>query len=300
MKSKTKYILTILVVMVLASLVMAMGVQPALAATSAVTNCKQWHTVKSGDYLSSIARQYNVDWRDIAKINNLTSPYVIHPGQQLCVSVSGTPSTPPPATPPPSSGAVRVYATQVWEDRQVSLQGKSLVANSTYTVYLSNFKGNSSGLIKVGTVKADKNGAFTKVYNIPGKLADVPKVKVRLDNGKKDVAENWFINGNVSGNTGGYGAPALTMSLVNIKPNKSVKVNINNIPANLFFRVYIGRNGATLDKMTLVDRVQSPQGKNLKVEFAIPAAYNNIANLEVRLVNSPVEMYARLPFANKK
>ena len=41
------------------------------------------YTVQSGDSLSAIAAQYGLDWRSLAKRNNLQAPYTIYVGQQL-------------------------------------------------------------------------------------------------------------------------------------------------------------------------------------------------------------------------
>lgn len=47
------------------------------------------YTVKRGDTLSSIARRYNVDYKDLARWNRIGRDYVIHPGQTLRVSAPG-------------------------------------------------------------------------------------------------------------------------------------------------------------------------------------------------------------------
>ncbi len=39
------------------------------------------HKVVSGDTLSEIGQKFGVDWRDIAKLNNIANPDLIHPGQ---------------------------------------------------------------------------------------------------------------------------------------------------------------------------------------------------------------------------
>lgn len=39
------------------------------------------YTVKSGDTLSEIAAAYGVDWREMARLNNLENPDLIFPGQ---------------------------------------------------------------------------------------------------------------------------------------------------------------------------------------------------------------------------
>lgn len=42
-----------------------------------------WHTVASGENLSSIAERYGTSWRSIADLNNLANANLIYPGQKL-------------------------------------------------------------------------------------------------------------------------------------------------------------------------------------------------------------------------
>ena len=44
------------------------------------------HTVKSGECLSIIASKYGVNWKSLAQVNNIKSPYIIYPGQVLRIA----------------------------------------------------------------------------------------------------------------------------------------------------------------------------------------------------------------------
>jgi uncharacterized protein YvpB len=44
---------------------------------------KKTYTVQPGDYLTAIAKKYNLDWRKLAEINHINYPWIIHPGQVL-------------------------------------------------------------------------------------------------------------------------------------------------------------------------------------------------------------------------
>ncbi len=66
------------------------------------------HTVKTGETLFSIGRQYNVNPYSIAAANNIPYPYIIYPGQQLTIP---TGTTPPGPTPLPPSGQCRYRHT---------------------------------------------------------------------------------------------------------------------------------------------------------------------------------------------
>lgn len=55
-------------------------------------------TVKKGDSLYALAKQYNVSSRQLASINGLKSPYVIHPGQTLKLTATKSYRAPAPAS----------------------------------------------------------------------------------------------------------------------------------------------------------------------------------------------------------
>ena len=60
------------------------GTQNAQSGTStAPTTTANTYTVKSGDTLSKIGRNTGIDWKEIAKINGIKSPYTIYVGQKL-------------------------------------------------------------------------------------------------------------------------------------------------------------------------------------------------------------------------
>ncbi len=51
------------------------------------------HVVRPGEWLLQIARQYGVDWRDLAAYNNIVNPNRLYPGQVL--RIPGTGGQPP-------------------------------------------------------------------------------------------------------------------------------------------------------------------------------------------------------------
>jgi lipoprotein NlpD len=42
-----------------------------------------YYRVRRGDNLSTVAFRYGLDWRDIARLNNIPAPYIIYPDQEL-------------------------------------------------------------------------------------------------------------------------------------------------------------------------------------------------------------------------
>jgi hypothetical protein len=56
-------------------------------------DCAVNHVVVSGETISSIAFDYDVDWQDLATANNLQDPYPIYIDQTLCIPASTTTTT---------------------------------------------------------------------------------------------------------------------------------------------------------------------------------------------------------------
>lgn len=55
------------------------------------------YTVKAGDTLYGIAWQHNLDYRQLATINNIEAPYQIHPGQTIALREGAAPRANQPA-----------------------------------------------------------------------------------------------------------------------------------------------------------------------------------------------------------
>lgn len=75
------------------------------------------YTVKPGDTLSRIGDAAGVPWPEIARANNIPSPYRITPGQKITIPKASTPPKPAP-TPPSSEDSMpsaNEVAAAVWK-----------------------------------------------------------------------------------------------------------------------------------------------------------------------------------------
>jgi len=57
-----------------------------------------FYTVQRGDWLMALARRFGVNWLELARLNSLSSPYVIYPDQVLMLPVQAEQDTPPEDT----------------------------------------------------------------------------------------------------------------------------------------------------------------------------------------------------------
>lgn len=74
-------------------------------ARRAVENSPQY-TVKAGDTLYGIAWQHNLDYRQLAAINNIAAPYQIHPGQTIALREGAGGASAQPSAPQAASTGV--------------------------------------------------------------------------------------------------------------------------------------------------------------------------------------------------
>ncbi len=62
---------------------------PTGTAAEAPAGAERTHVVQQGEWLLQIARQYGVDWRELAAYNNIVNPNRIYPGQVLRIPGAG-------------------------------------------------------------------------------------------------------------------------------------------------------------------------------------------------------------------
>lgn len=96
------------------------------------------YTVEKGDTLFAIAWYANQDYQDLARYNNLSPPYNIHPGQQLRLTppqtarvkapapVSAPPKKAGPTTPPPVKKRVDRPAKQAYGESENNVNNQSV------------------------------------------------------------------------------------------------------------------------------------------------------------------------------
>lgn len=197
--------------------------------TATATPCATEYVVKSGDWIRQIARQFNVDWRDIVSLNKLTAPDLIYPGQKLCIpaktlttatptrttaaptatpSATATGPTPtasrtataaPSATPRPTlSIAIPTFRiVSVVRDQSVTIEARDFPAGLKFDVRMGAMGTRGVGGTLVTTQDSGKGGTFTATYTLPAALKGTGQVAIRLENTSTGYfAFNWFYNNN--------------------------------------------------------------------------------------------------------
>jgi hypothetical protein len=118
----------------------------------------QEYIVKSGDTLSRIATTFlgvNGDWREIARINNITNPASLQVGQRLFIPTATSPSAPSPTT---EIAMVRNTLQGLYPPTKISVSftnvGNDLIAKLLNTGQQETFaKTKNSGAYRLGIFK---------------------------------------------------------------------------------------------------------------------------------------------------
>lgn len=109
---------------------------PGGSTTSTSPSTSSTYTVVSGDTLSGIGQKLDVNWKDIANANGISSPYTIYPGQKLTIPGGGTTS---------SSSSSRTYTVKSGDTlseigQKLGVNWKDIASlngiGSPYTIYV--------------------------------------------------------------------------------------------------------------------------------------------------------------------
>jgi len=137
--------------------------RPALAASAVV--CEDNHTVKEGETIFRIAKDYEVKVNRLAKANDLTKPYRLTVGQVLCI----------PGVPKASSK----YAWSAsFSGSEVTITGTGF--KKTYTFIVRARENDTAKFFKLGKFASNKSGVVDADLKVPKDLQKKPYLMVCL------------------------------------------------------------------------------------------------------------------------
>jgi murein DD-endopeptidase MepM/ murein hydrolase activator NlpD len=170
------------------SLLAVMLPQQRYGAVALAATCSTYHTVASGETLSSIALKYNVTVAELASANDLKEPYQIFVGQRLCIpgSTSATPAATQTASTTKGPDFTVKTGTQPFT---VEIATVGYPKNSSYLVRLERATSGAGARVKIGTMRTDKNGVAKRVFRIPNKFRTAPFLTFCLKNAQTDAVQ---------------------------------------------------------------------------------------------------------------
>ncbi len=170
-KTNPKVFISLLLAAVLVlPVLLAAFSMPVQAATD--PRCDEIYTVKSGDTLSKIAKEFGLTLNRLARTNDVPKNYKPSKGEQVCI---------------PSlvafSSSTSWYAS--YDGKKITLSGTGFKKN--YPMVLRARQDDSSRLITVARgITSDKNGKLTESFKAPKDLLDKTSIIVCLKDGVTD------------------------------------------------------------------------------------------------------------------
>lgn len=263
----------------------------ALPAKPANVACTAWHTVYPGQSLSWIGAYYGVSWVWLAQINNIVRPYVIRPGQSVCVRTwGGTAGT----VTAPAANSWSFQVLQVEKNTKVTVRTYGVPSNVMYTVEMG--QRGSDGKVTwtdAGKLDSGRGGSVKAFFDIPATYKGIHTLAVRLTQAKKLTKRVVWFNNTTGGSSAigynyGYGTKypwgVPTIHITHVVRNKTVGFRTNNYPANLKFDVYM--NGLWAGSFS------SKSGGSFYQEFTIPAALRGLGKITIRTQNWSMGYYS--------
>jgi hypothetical protein len=171
-------------------------------------------------------------------------------------------------------------------DKNVTIQSSNFPANIDFKVLMGPFGTLGIGGTSVTTINSGSGGSFTKTFDIPSGLKGSERIAIRLEGTTGGfLAFNWFWNNTATTTTttppGYTGIP--TFSIVSVDADKNVKIQTNNFPANIDFKVLMGPFGTLGIGGTSVTTINSGSGGSFTKTFDIPSGLNGSTRIAIRL-----------------
>lgn len=169
---------TILVAFVTILLLLA----AAPTSASAQNRCQDTYTVQYGDYLISIAAEYDgVSFLDIARANDLEPPYTLNRGQELCIPEEAGSGSTGGSTGGTTSVASGNFTLRRQGDR-LRVIVEDIQRTETYFVKVDDAGKDGLEWHKVGILTTDSSREGEGTFTLPEELEDADSLTVCLKN----------------------------------------------------------------------------------------------------------------------
>lgn len=145
-------------------------ISAALPQQVSAASCKAYYTVQKGDKTGTIARMYGLKWIEIAAANNLSKPYGLEEGQQLCIPFK-------------HSVTLKNNITVRNMNNLIKITAADFPTAGSYYVKVRDITAGPGKWYKLGNMKISQNRAVTREYLLPKQLNSSIFFQVCLKNG---------------------------------------------------------------------------------------------------------------------
>ena len=198
-------------------------------------------------------------------------------------------------------GIPTITILSVEEDKEVTVKTHNFPKDKTFEVLMGYMGTKGIDGIEVTTFDSGEGGEFTKTFEIPEKLKGEYRIAIRLQTPDGHFyAYNWFYNNTTdagTGKPGGYvGIP--TFFIESVEEDKTVTIKTHNFPADIEFKVLMGKMGTKGVGGIEVTTINSGSGGEFTETFDIPDALKGDYQIAIRLEAKSGGYYAYNWFYN--
>ena len=248
---------------------------PQSSVMAAETNCQDTYTVKSGDYLIKIANQYTgINYLDIAVANSIKSPYVVVPGQKLCIPTkSSTGTSTGTGTIVSSPGNITV--TRKGDNLTVTVA--NLQKSATYFVKADNANKDGFEWFRIGTLNTDSDREGKGTFTLPAELENATAFVVCLKNVVTDdlICTDSSLT-HIDTGSGGTGSTTAKSSFTVVRLSAGrLMLSTTNFQKDSFWRVKIREWGGDLQDWAELGILRTDQDTAGHYFYDIPNRFLN-------------------------
>jgi LysM repeat protein len=150
--------------------------------TAEAVTCKFKHKVQEGETLIYISYLYGIDWQLIAEANKMTAPYLVAPGQTLCIPEGTKPSNTNTSTTTSKNATLQVVPGQ----NEILVSVENFGKKTSY--YIRVWPADTNDSYRIGHFTTNKEGDFTGWFRMPYFLHRSPRMTLCVKNVWTDEA----------------------------------------------------------------------------------------------------------------
>ena len=201
--------------------------------------------------------------------------------------------------PTPYTGIPTISIVSVEEDENVTVRTHNFPANRDFKVLMGKMGTRGIGGIHIATINSGSGGTFTETFDIPEALAGDYRIAIRLESTTGGFfAYNWFFNNTTAPTPITWYTGIPTFAITAVVEDETVTIRTNNFPANIDFKVLMGKMGTRGIGGIHVTTINSGDGGTFTDTYAVPEALEGDYRIAIRLESTTGDFYAYNWFYN--
>jgi hypothetical protein len=268
---------------IFATLICILVLGPSIS-TAQAAECQDTYTVEYGDYLTKIASNYEgINFLDIAQANDIEAPYVLLPGQKLCIPEKAVSRT-------TTSGTTTVTSRNFTIRKRgdtLRVSVENLQRSETYFVKVDD--ANKNGLVwyKVGLLKTDRNREGEGTFTLPDALQNASAFTVCLKNVSTDdlICSDPGLTRYVEEEDEEEGSTDKATFTVIPLTGDRIMISTSRFPTDSFWLVKVRVWGGDIQNWSEVGKLRTRDQTSARYIYDLPSRFRNEDNLYICLKN---------------